>query len=597
MADEIIVPDCQLVVVDKQEVPSQRDGLLVAICTEIRAGESVAPDRLISLRVDERERHYRRLREGDAVAAGQLVALLDDKLARDNLALKAGQVRVSQAELEAAEKARDEAKERYLRQLKLHSAAGGSATSDEELGGTQLSYYKAHYDAVAKKEALALAKVELHQAQTILDTYEIRTAIAGVIHAIHKKPGEAVKGLEPLLEIRNPARLRAEGMVDVQYLRRLCSGLKASVEAPRIEAPRQTFEGHLGEITGVAVATTAHGTCALSSSDDGSVRVWDLASRRERRLLRHASPVRALAYSSTGTTHVCATGCADGTAWIWDLDRPDGTPLCQLQTTSHAAVSCVAFSGDCSRCATGGDDHNICVWDVATGSLRCRFPEEHLGALTWLQFRGCSRLFSAGRDNTLRVWAIQGDAPGLERTFEHRSGEVTQLDVSADGKHVLFDHGSTLHVLNVDTGLTETIVQSPRAGSAFMSFARFSPDSSMVLTAGSADGRMQLWRLGGGGDLPTVVTDFLPPQRCSATCAAFAADGSWLISGTRERQVLVWRIPGRRETDGGYPAELSLVEGGVDSNARQVRVWADLLNTDGRLIPGTRVSLRIRPEN
>src|SRR4029077_2101781 len=107
--------------------------------------------------------------------------------------------------------------------------------------------------------------------QTILGTtYEIRTVIAGVIHAIHKKPGEAVKGLEPLLEIRNPTRLRAEGMVDVQYLRRLHPGLKASVESPRIEAPRQTFEGHLGEITGVAVATTARGQCVLSSSEDGS---------------------------------------------------------------------------------------------------------------------------------------------------------------------------------------------------------------------------------------------------------------------------------------------------------------------------------------
>lgn len=594
----IVVPNCRLEVVEKEEVPSQRDGVLLVVCTEIRPGELPAADRLIEINVNGQRRRYRRLREGDAVGAGQLVALLDDRLARDTCVLKERQVLVSRAELEAAEKSEQEGKERYLRQVKLHSAAGGVATSDEELSGSEAVWYKAHYEAVGRKEALALAEVELHQAQTVLATYEIRASISGVIQTIAKNPGEAVKSLEPLLEIRNPRRLRVEGMADMQERWRLRPGLKVTVQAPEIVGARQRFEGHLGEVTGVAVAGTRHGLVVVSASEDGTVRVWDRDTARVRRLLRHPAPVRALACSPPGAPGCyCVAACADGSAWLWDLDSSDESPAHELNGHSHAALTCAACSSDGKSFATGGDDHQIWVWDASNGSLRYRCPQGHLAAVTWLRFCGSGKLLSAGRDETLRVWALADGAATLEKTFEHRAGDVAQLDASADGRLALFDQANALHILDLQAGASDAVLRSPRGSPGFKSFARFSNNGKLVLTTEGSDGRLRLWRLHGADGRPAEVRQLIPPEPAAATCAAFAPDGSFLVTGTRDHQVLVWTLPAGSDNEHPYTGELTLVEQALESSARQVRVWAELANADGRLIPGTTVTLEIHPED
>jgi multidrug efflux pump subunit AcrA (membrane-fusion protein) len=42
-------------------------------------------------------------------------------------------------------------------------------------------------------------------------------------------------------------------------------------------------------------------------------------------------------------------------------------------------------------------------------------------------------------------------------------------------------------------------------------------------------------------------------------------------------------------------AEVKLIDRIVDASSRQARVWADLRNPDGRLMPGTLVTMIIPP--
>ena len=107
--DPIVISDCRLAVIERQEVPSQRDGVLLYICTDIKPGEQVAPDRVAIIKVADQEKRYRRLKEGDVVEAGQLLGLLDDRLARDDWAIKKSQIAMNEAGLAAAERAREEA--------------------------------------------------------------------------------------------------------------------------------------------------------------------------------------------------------------------------------------------------------------------------------------------------------------------------------------------------------------------------------------------------------------------------------------------------------------------------------------------------------
>jgi hypothetical protein len=72
----------------------------------------------------------------------------------------------------------------------------------------------------------------------------------------------------------------------------------------------------------------------------------------------------------------------------------------------------------------------------------------------------------------------------------------------------------------------------------------------------------------------------------TATCAAFAADGSFVVAGTRDRQLLLWQAPVATEADQRYTAAVSLLEHAEEAGTRQVRVWAELPNPKGLLLPG-----------
>src|SRR5262249_18468900 len=145
-------------------------------------------------------------------------------------------------------------------------------------------------------QAIDLARRELNQARTMLAMHEIRSQVDGVIRSFLKRPGEAVKNLDPVVQVYNPGQLRIEGMVDVQHLSYLQAmketGRKLVVEPARPTAPRLELNGHLLEVTGVAVSKDPKNPLVVSSSEDGTVRVWDPSTRRERWIWRHGAPVR-----------------------------------------------------------------------------------------------------------------------------------------------------------------------------------------------------------------------------------------------------------------------------------------------------------------
>ena len=594
-ADPIVLPDCRLNVVEKQEVPSQRDGILLLVGTDIKPGETVPPERVVVLKYADQERRLRRLMEGDAVEAGQLLALLDDRLARDDWAIKKGQIVLAEAELAAAERARDEAKDRYLTQLKLHSAPGGPAASDEEVAGAKLLWYRNHYDAISKKEAIDLAHLELHRAATLLGLYEVRSSIGGVIKRIHRNPGEAIKALEPVVEVRNLRRLRVEGLVAAQHLPRLHAGLRGVVRPVPAESPRQTFHGHLREVTAVAVARDG---AVVSAGEDGTIRVWNRTSRRAQRVLNHSAPVRAVACTPSPTgNNLCLAGAGNGTAYLWDLEGKSDAPGRELRGQHRGAVTAVAFSPDGKVCATAGEDHGICLWEVATGGVRYRLPAGHHGAITGLQWSPADRLISVGRDNTVRLWRIGPHEAKLETTLDHRTGDVARLGASRDGNRVLFDEGNTLHVLSLPEGGSEGVLQNLAGSAPFTTLGLFSPDDRFLLTAGGFENRLHLWRSPAEGAAGYEVRHLLPPAGSAVTCAAFAPDGSFVAAGTRNRQVLVWPLPPAQELDRQYPVTLTLVEQAVDSTAGKVRVWAELPNPDGRLVPGGPVTMTLYPND
>jgi hypothetical protein len=138
----------------------------------------------------------------------------------------------------------------------------------------------------------------------------------------------------------------------------------------------------------------------LAAGDGHTAGLWEVATRKPHpvRPLQHKSTVSAVAFSPKGR-RLLATGSADRTAKLWDLDTGE-----QYTLPPEGAVEAVAFSPDGSLLATACRDLTVRLWESATGQPPGR-PFQHQALVQALAFSpDGKRLATASDDGTARLW-------------------------------------------------------------------------------------------------------------------------------------------------------------------------------------------------
>ncbi len=171
-----------------------------------RDNEEFKPGKTIVVRD---AKYFRRLREGDPVKAGDLLGVVDPALAIDELAIKQTALEAAEAMRLASEKMRDEAKSRVARLDEQKRRVAGSI-SEEEYSGAVITYQRYLYEEIARREEIRKASRELQRALTTMRLHEVRSPAHGVIHAVPKHAGEAVKNYETVVVVRRDADERKE---------------------------------------------------------------------------------------------------------------------------------------------------------------------------------------------------------------------------------------------------------------------------------------------------------------------------------------------------------------------------------------------------
>ena len=141
---------------------------------------------------------------------------------------------------------------------------------------------------------------------------------------------------------------------------------------------RMMFSGHEGSLRGLA--WSPDGERLATAGDDGTAKVWDMASGKELlNLTEHKEGAWSVAWSPDGSR--LAVGCGNAEAHIWEATT--GRKLLTL-SGHNRFVRGVAWSPDGKRLATASGDRTARIWDVESGRQELAiFHEDGVTSVAW----------------------------------------------------------------------------------------------------------------------------------------------------------------------------------------------------------------------
>jgi hypothetical protein len=287
-----------------------------------------------------------------------------------------------------------------------------------------------------------------------------------------------------------------------------------------------TLTGHTGDVTGLAFLPDR--THLASSSNDGTMRVWNMLSRTSDGPFTSGRANYCIALSPDGTV-IATGGNADHTARLWTVGGENTATL-----TGHGEwVHAVAFSPDGKTLATGSFDKTARLWDVPTGKAKLTL-QGHTATVYDVAFAPDGRtVATASADGTIRLWdAASGKA---QRTLTTGWTGVNSLSYAPDGKTLAaVGYGSGMGGIqfwDVASGQPARATIEP---TTTFEVVRYSPDAHHVAAAAGDGARVYDPQTGS-------VTTTLDGHSKKVESLAYNMDGTVLATGSDDRTIRVWR--------------------------------------------------------
>lgn len=251
------------------------------------------------------------------------------------------------------------------------------------------------------------------------------------------------------------------------------------------------------------VGISPDGQLLLSCSADSQVRVWDRKQLTHKktgdcRYIVKASSlpitlVSTLPVSPDPQRPIFATGAAHGKISIWNLE----TGQWQRTIQAHSSpVLSLAFSADGQWLASGSQNHTIKLWDLNDTSDRHRYVigNAHYSEILSLAISTQHQiLVSGGADRTIKLWDLAtGEKRSSKHILEGHAGRVWCVAVSPDGSKIASASADfTVKLWDIQTG---NLLQTFTGHLGEVRTVAFSPDGNL-LTSGGDDLEIKLWQI------------------------------------------------------------------------------------------------------
>jgi WD40 repeat protein len=295
------------------------------------------------------------------------------------------------------------------------------------------------------------------------------------------------------------------------------------------------------------LAVSADSRLAVVGARD-EVRVWDLTTRHPGTgclvLRGHTDSVVDVAISDNHRW-ILSAGNWDNSARLWDMASSEPSKSAIVLKAS-AQVRRVAIGRD--FIAAGSADGMVRLWKRApqgiTGSeivLSGHGQNVHGDDITALHFSPDGAwLASASEDQTLRIWKLQQDDPGLNPiVFNQFQDVVSDVQFSPDGKWLISTcEDNKIRVWSMQQGGPSG---EPRVLVGHMAGVKklaISPNTHWLATA-SRDLTVRLWDLTSDS---TSASHVLSGHTDSISHIAFSPDSKWLASCGADQTARLWDL-------------------------------------------------------
>ncbi len=294
-----------------------------------------------------------------------------------------------------------------------------------------------------------------------------------------------------------------------------------------------TLEPSDKQVVYTSVDLAPDGRLALATcSATGEVFLWDVAANRsaapERAWLDFAGQgglVWAARFTPQGD-QVLTIGGND--ARLWETDTREQV----VRFSPHGAVADVDLSPDGRWLVTGSWDQSAKLWDTATGTAVRKLDGVHKGYINSVQFsRDGRQVLTASDDGTARLWDAATGKP-IEPPLSGHQGRVRQARFNTAGSRIVTSsNDKTARVWNAESGAEELVLTEHEWA---VLCGEFSQDDTRIITGGE-DNIAILWDAVTGDVLLKLVghTD-------SVTAVALSPDGTRALTGSQDNTIKLW---------------------------------------------------------
>jgi WD40 repeat protein/serine/threonine protein kinase len=266
---------------------------------------------------------------------------------------------------------------------------------------------------------------------------------------------------------------------------------------------------------------------AVSQFNAKSVRLWDIATRRELPPLKDAEVTQGfLAFSPDGK-RLALGGAVSKELKIWDVATGDTLVSFHGPTVLFARLE---FSPDGRQLATASHPGQVDLWDAASGRLIRSF-KGHTGKAWRVAFSpDGTRLASTSADGTVKVWDAKGDSDAVSIP---RPDGRWMIRLSPDGRTLLTVQDKVLRLWDAATG-------KPRGVTIAFPLPLLDHDITpdwKLMPVVDASNKVTLWDLTNGQAVRTI-----PGLAADTNDVTITPDGKRLAISNKGGAIRLWDI-------------------------------------------------------